>query len=67
MFGDRWEDVNIPNLLAMVGIYVYGYPQLAKIMNYAADYYNDDLYETSTADLIRGFITGKASKEQKGE
>lgn len=67
IFGDRWEDVNIPNLLAMVGIYVYGYPQLAKIMNYAADYYNDDLYETSTADLIRGFITGKASKEQKGE
>lgn len=67
MFGDNWEDINVPNLLAMVGIYVYGYPQLAKIMNYAADYYNDDLYETHTADLIRGFITGKASKEQKGE
>ena len=67
LFGDNSDEVNVPNLLSILGIYVYGYPQLAKIMNYAADYYNDDLYETHTADLIRGFITGKASKEQKGE
>ena len=67
LFGDNSDEVNVPNLLSVLGIYVYGYPQLAKIMNYAADYYNDDLYETHTADLIRGFITGKASKEQKGE
>lgn len=67
LFGDKSEDVNVLDAIAVLGLVIPGLPQISNNIKYLQAYLNDDLRDTTTADFVRGLVTGKASKEQKGE
>ena len=59
---DTYKKLAAPLSLAFLGIH-----QPLNMFAYMYQYTNDEYFDTGIMDALRGFLTGRASDEQKGK